>query len=364
LDLSTWRHSVIACVLAWAGSATLATTPTARAAQISVSEGALLFVAQPGEHNVLQVDQHAFGFDVFEDGAPLTPGPGCHLEGRRHATCGAVLVLSVGVQLGDRNDDANISDVTLPYDVSAGEGDDLVQGGAGSGSVQGGAGRDVILGGAGADRLTGGADDDLLQGSRGADLLNGESGTDVLQGEDASDILLGGSGPDLLQGAGGDDELDGDDGDDAIIGGQGEDNVSGGSGDDTAFTGDDQVDDVDCGVGTDSVNGDATDRSSGCTNAPDIAPPDVWPPNERSARRSLPPPTPRIHVTPRRRGAATWIRVTIHDSYYETYVKLRLTDKHRKHHWKSGCIKVHTGSDPVHDPKPPHWAYRGKGRYC
>ncbi|MGK5091769.1 calcium-binding protein [Deltaproteobacteria bacterium TL4] len=163
---------------------------------------------------------------------------------------------------GADHDEALYYTNEVAKDISAGQGDDIVEAGGGSNRVDGGEGDDVILSGShdvipdgsseylwapkyqvvdGADHLMGGQGDDTLFGAGGKDILEGGAGDDLLEGSrgnddllggEGADHLLGGSGEDVLEGGADDDVLEGGSGADVLIGGQGTDTLKGGSGDD------------------------------------------------------------------------------------------------------------------------------------
>lgn len=148
--------------------------------------------------------------------------------------------------------------------VSAGAGNDIVQGSAGDDWLRGGGGQDVLSGGDGNDTLVIDASDNVafIQGGKGFDIalvegntgvtldlarstveaafgsagadtlmtsgsgsvvIDGRGGNDIIAGSSASDRLSGGDGNDALRGASGDDYLDGGQGDDQLTGGIGND---------------------------------------------------------------------------------------------------------------------------------------------
>ncbi len=159
--------------------------------------------------------------------------------------------------------------------------------------------RDTLTGTAASDALYGGAGTDLLRGLAGNDDLDGGAGADVLQGgpgEDAASYadaatgvrvtldgrandgapgegdnvdkdvedVYGGPGDDMLTGDAGANTLDGGGGNDTITGGPGTDGLYGGGGNDVIHSRDGNVDTVDCGPGTDTVDADAFDLLTGC----------------------------------------------------------------------------------------------------
>lgn len=101
--------------------------------------------------------------------------------------------------------------------------------GAGNGlanSISGGAGDDTLTGGDGGDQLTGAGGKDTLDGGDGIDVLIGQTGSDSLKGGADADWLYGGEGNDTLLGGSGGDRL---------IGGAGRDLMEGGAGADIYY---------------------------------------------------------------------------------------------------------------------------------
>ena len=177
------------------------------------------------------------------------------------------------------------------FEITAGSGNDILDGGDGKDTLYGGAGNDRLHGNAGDDTLYGGADNDGLWGDAGNDVLDGGDGTDAARfsylsataafaldatdttrwrqnadgtwasgtgagydyqrfqvdisaAGDGSDIetdyfknieifsFIGGSGDDVLTGGDGRDQLAGWAGNDTLEGGAGDDELYGGDGDD------------------------------------------------------------------------------------------------------------------------------------
>ena len=179
--------------------------------------------------------------------------------------------------------------------ITAGSGNDFLDGGDGKDTLYGGAGTDYLFSYDGDDKLYGGDGDDYLLGYDGDDILDGGDGTDTavfnyrsatadltldatdttrwkLDGTSAEmgdsdyaefeyqrfvagsetdyfknienfeitagtgdDVLTGGAGDDELRGYFGNDTLYGGAGDDTLHGGPGDDRFDGGDGDDTAY---------------------------------------------------------------------------------------------------------------------------------
>lgn len=111
----------------------------------------------------------------------------------------------------------------VSVDVTATEGDDLIQGGPGADWLMGGGGDDMLVGGDGDDYLEGGTGNDFLDGGAGRDSLNDGAGDDILLGGDGADVLYSYDGDDYLDGGNGNDRLASFGGSDVIRGGDGDD---------------------------------------------------------------------------------------------------------------------------------------------
>jgi Ca2+-binding RTX toxin-like protein len=141
--------------------------------------------------------------------------------------------------------------------MSAGGGDDVLDGKAGNDVLIGLSGDDLLVGSEGNDVLLGGAGADTLVGGDGIDTASYEGATqgvrvaldaslaalgdalgdtlfsiERLGGSDYRDVLRGNAGANVLSGGAGNDTLQGGEGNDVIIGGAGRDALLGGAGDD------------------------------------------------------------------------------------------------------------------------------------
>jgi Ca2+-binding RTX toxin-like protein len=194
--------------------------------------------------------------------------------------------------------------------LRGGRSDDVIFGDGGNDLLRGRSGNDCLIGGENdsgydntflraprpdRDRIYGGDGEDSLFGAIETDRLIGGDGDDHLYGGSplplpalearpvrrpprprlARDVLRGGRGDDSLFGESGNDRLYGGPGNDRITGGTGEvqvqplrgdgrDRIFGGLGDDFIDSQDAEVDIVDCGPGTDTVDTDGLDRLFGC----------------------------------------------------------------------------------------------------
>jgi Ca2+-binding RTX toxin-like protein len=130
---------------------------------------------------------------------------------------------------------ADGADDTINLADIAGVGaENKVTAGAGNDTVNGSNGNDKIFGGAGTDILNGGNGNDWLDAGNGANsILNGGNGNDSLTAAKNEDTkMFGGAGNDTLLGQNGNDTLSGGNGADILIGGKGNDVLEGGEGND------------------------------------------------------------------------------------------------------------------------------------
>jgi Ca2+-binding RTX toxin-like protein len=129
---------------------------------------------------------------------------------------------------GDAND--RLDGVAGVDRLYGGEGNDTLNGGSSNDKLYGEGGEDVLYGGNQNDLLIGGASDDHLYGGAGNDTLDGQDGNDHLSGDAGNDIIGGGDGDDSLYGGAGLDQLDGKAGNDALYGQYDHDTLTGSAG--------------------------------------------------------------------------------------------------------------------------------------
>jgi Ca2+-binding RTX toxin-like protein len=237
---------------------------TADAASIGVENGAIRYVGDSGD-NELIVWPAESGEHPFEVAGGTLLGTGCHKrapgdEGHGSVLCSLSGVSRIEILGGDGNDfygggSAEATDLPVLADMGAGD-DRFEWGGAGLDFVVLGDGSDFAMDGPGDDHVEGGDGDDSMVGNffEGSDTLVGGNGNDNLDGYLGDDTLIGGPGDDILQPSDGNDTLDAgpgsdfvgcdDPGDDTVDAGPGADHVCGGFGMDT----------VDAGAGDDSVS--------------------------------------------------------------------------------------------------------------
>ncbi len=187
----------------------------------------------------------------------------------------------LGLPTGERGDDL-IKGGPGADSVKGGSGADKIYGGEGNDKAGGGPGNDYFDGGAGDERLSGGEGEDEIHGGPGDDIdldgdamidkIYGEEGNDLeVDGDRGNDLLYGGPGNDGgaptsenlqhhgLRGEGDENQVYGEDGADTIdaqtaveLAGAREE-IFGGDGDDTITAADGLVDEIDCGLGLDTV---------------------------------------------------------------------------------------------------------------
>ena len=119
--------------------------------------------------------------------------------------------------------------LSIPLEVNAGAGTDIVNGGSVGDTLRGDPDADTIFGHGGADTILGGTGNDDLLGGQGADTIDGGADTDTIFGGTEGDVISGGTGSDDERGEDGDDRFDQGlvaDGADTLTGGPGVDRVS------------------------------------------------------------------------------------------------------------------------------------------
>jgi Ca2+-binding RTX toxin-like protein len=207
------------------------TATAASAGTISASGGVVTYDAKGGEANQLTLTQSVLNGDdsitVKDSGAKITAGAGCTGS---PVHCDLGNLTKVVVDLGNKDDTLDATDVQAKMSIDAGSGDDTIDAGSGADSVDGHGGVD------------------FLHGHKGNDTLHGNDGKDHLFGQDGNDKLFGDGNDDHLTGGADDDTLDGGTGDDVMIGNAGKDSYLGRGGSDT-ITADDGLggESVDCG---------------------------------------------------------------------------------------------------------------------
>lgn len=232
--LATLGLTAVAAPSAFAGTATF-----------DGGSGTVGFQANAGEENDVRIFNDSGQIKVLDDNNPVTPGTGCTADFANQADCGPAAVLTaISASLLDKDDRINTSGYDVPanidlgagddFNVTTGEGNDIVSGGSGQDDgIDLNGGNDTFNGGPGNDSdVNGGTGDDTLNGDAGNDgNFNGDAGNDALNGGTGDDGNFGGSS---FDGGDGNDTIHGDAGDDnGLFGGAGDDNVSGDDGNDT-----------------------------------------------------------------------------------------------------------------------------------
>jgi hypothetical protein len=209
---------------------------------------------------------------------PTGPGGECRgtkLADKITGTSGVDQIYALG------GDDSVLARGGADYMQGAG-GVDTLDGGGGDDKTGGGPGNDVFYGGAGNDRVSGGDGEDEIHGGLGDDIdLDGDATIDEIYGEEGNDLELDGDrGNDLLYGGPGDDGgaptsdnlrnrgLRGEGGENWVYGEDGADTIDaqtavdlagapehifGGNDNDTIAAADGVRDEIDCGLGVDTV---------------------------------------------------------------------------------------------------------------
>jgi len=203
------------------------------------------FAGAPGERNAVTVRADS-GRVVFHDAAAeIVAGQGCTTPDAHTAMCSPrELIVIVDVEAGD-GDDAVTSEVpaggAAPY-IDGGPGDDVLSGDENKGVIAGGEGDDVLRAGGDLDVLWGGDGRDRLEGGDGNDLLHGDAAVP------ASDTLDGGAGADTVHYSNHTEPVRVDLADEGPDGASGEEDVLR------------EVENVEGGLGSDELRGDAQDN--------------------------------------------------------------------------------------------------------
>ena len=114
-------------------------------------------------------------------------------------------------------------------------------------------------------------------GNEGPSSLQGRGGDDILVAEDYDDTVDGGAGNDTVEGGRGNDTVTGGPGRDTIMGDATSSHCSWYScqvpwGNDTIHARDGEIDNVDCGIGTDTAYVDANDIVANCETVDSAGP--------------------------------------------------------------------------------------------
>ena len=128
------------------------------------------------------------------------------------------------------NDRITITGAIYICQVSAGAGNDTIEGGSGDDLIRGDEDNDVITGNGGEDTLYGNFGNDTISGGDGADSIMAGLGYDSLLGGSGNDSLYAGDQMDSVYGDEGDDYIEGRGKADTIYGGAGNDTILGGAG--------------------------------------------------------------------------------------------------------------------------------------
>ena len=226
----------------------------------------------------------------------------------------AVVDLAAGTATLPGKSDS-ISGTEQVFGTAAG---DTLLGTDANGEMRGNGGNDILNGRGGQDAITGGADDggigdqivfDNAPGSVTADLTNTATfqttgngnklitGVESIRGGPFNDQLTGDGAVNRIDGAAGADTVHAGGAGDTVIGGAGVDNLFGEAGDDLMQALDGEIDNVDCGDGTEAPDVDATDVLVACElpAPPGETPPGETPPGETPPGQTPPGETPPAH---------------------------------------------------------------------
>ena len=270
----------------------LAAPASARAADVSVTNGVLRYTGSPGHQSNATFTESTTATVVVSrgdaDDDPLSVGAGCTSGPNAGATCTGVT--SAVIDAGDMSDRITATQgttpllTTIPATISGGDGNDAITGGAQSDAIDGGSGDDDLDGSSGDDVIRGGDGNDTLRPNTGTDGISGGDGIDTViygyrvaptytldglpnDGDADEDDTIGadveniegsasGGGLVTLVGDGRANRLTVADGRGDLTGGDGADILEGGPLDDTIHARDGSPDTIICNGGTDTVEAD------------------------------------------------------------------------------------------------------------
>jgi hypothetical protein len=193
--------------------------PTAHAATLTVSGGALTYTMGAGK-NAVAFAGGSGGVVVTRrsgDEEPVTAVAfGCTetTAGREWVCPGVTRVTADG---GSDDDILDASALGVPATLRGGDGNDHLLGGVVADSLDGADGADTLSGGTGNDNVVGGPLNDVLDAGPGDDSLEGASGDDFVGGGDGNDDVSGGEGNDELRPGAGIDVIHGGGGSDRVF---------------------------------------------------------------------------------------------------------------------------------------------------
>ncbi|HEX8158446.1 MAG TPA: calcium-binding protein [Solirubrobacteraceae bacterium] len=173
------------------------------ASRLAIEGNRVLYVADPGESNVIRISGGLRTYAVRDTGAAIRVVAPCKLTATSEtaparASCPARGVASVELHGGDGNDAISVETGAVPAVLAGESGDDRLVGGTGADQIDGGEGADLLAGRSGNDVLAGGAGADRLGGGPGDDNVMGGTGDDSIRTDIGADNLDGGPGYDTV----------------------------------------------------------------------------------------------------------------------------------------------------------------------
>jgi Ca2+-binding RTX toxin-like protein len=233
-------RAVLLLIGVWCGLLAIM-PPGALAGEAAVTPLGTLRYSASGETNVVAISREepcttavALACYVIKEtgpGASITT-TNCTPVDSETVVCSAGGVVGIEVDVADGDDQVTITAPT-PSDISAGVGNDILNGGSGVDILRGQAGRDTVNGNGGKDEAYGNDvlaflepdEPNTFDGGEGNDTFEAGAGGDTARGGNGNDMLFGAAGNDSLDGGAGDDQLTGADGNDAMLGQEGNDTL-------------------------------------------------------------------------------------------------------------------------------------------
>ena len=241
-------------------------SPAATVERVTTGPGHIMFSAEPGEDNHLEVKDDGTDIVFQDNNTNLDPSGGCVQVDPEKVACPSAGIAQIYLLMGDGTNVVQTSSDLSHYiegfaatkntftAIQAGPAD--MHGGPGADDLNGSSAKDTVDGGGGPDTLSGGAGEDTLSGGAGNDSLSPGTGPDIVEGQGDVDTVIYNRGDDedvrvsLFDNVANDGELGegdnvksdvenikGGDGDDTLTGSAGPNSIYGGDGHDTLYGG-------------------------------------------------------------------------------------------------------------------------------
>ena len=181
-------------------ASTAAGLAVSQAGDVRLVDGTLYVFGTAGHDSITATVTRA-GRVYFRVGSATAAADGRTIDGRTVDVGAGIVetprlrdVSKIYVDGGAGDDVIDLGALSIPAEVHAGSGNDVVYGGSGDDTLYGDGGDDYLFDGRGTDLLVGGAGNDTLRSRYGPDTLLGQNGNDRMTIQDNKGVLNGGRG--------------------------------------------------------------------------------------------------------------------------------------------------------------------------